>query len=802
MAKRINSITRLFTAAGRQEARTFLRARRYSFAISMTVTLVGLLIFVAMAGRSSSSEKNFLDSALVFADNVEARSLDARFTIRGPVPPTPEVVIVAIDQKTIDTLGWPFPRSNYGRMLNTLTRDGARVVGFDVAFPFPDRTSSNIFSTLEEEYQRIRGVAAKDAFWQRMQELRKESDSDGKFAQAIKEAGNVVLGHVFFTSRSEIAHMDPEQIAAYDEVLAFDAYPQVRPQPTDLKYEFRLDAPEVIAVEPNLRVFAEAAFKDGGICYGAFNFEADSDGTYRRAPLIFHYNDPTRPSVEEGFYPSLDVQIARMYLGAGPDDTKLLFNPNGPDVIELGTKRIVPDVSGKVLINFAGPMQTYPYVSFSDVANAETPEGMFRDKIVLVGATAVAIGDIRPTPFEKGFYPGVEIHANVLDNILHDNFLKRGFNEEMTDLLVLLFCGMVMGLLFVVTRPVVSAGLYIGALAAVLGFVYYNFAAEGRWLWLVLPVTTLSFNYLGIASYRVLFEEKEKRKVRGAFGQYVAPGFINQILKEPGRLQLGGEEAELTIMFSDIRGFTSISEKLTPTELTELLNEYLTAMTEIVFTTRGTLDKYIGDAVMAFWGRPFLDLHNHAELACRAALQMSDKLRELNRGWEERGRPPMKIGIGLNTGPVMVGNMGSARRFNYTVMGDHVNLGSRLEGLTKEYGTQIILSEFTHAQVKGRFVERELDLIRVKGKSKPVAIYQLLGPASEQERYQDLLTDFSQALTVYKQGNWDAAHQMFEAIAEKHPSDGPTQLFLERCRHFRREAPEGVWEGVYTMTTK
>ena len=802
MAKRINSITRLFTAAGRQEARTFLRARRYSFAISMTVTLVGLLIFVAMAGRSSSSEKNFLDSALVFLDNVEARSLDARFTIRGPVPPTPEVVIVAIDQKTIDTLGWPFPRSNYGRMLNTLTRDGARVVGFDVAFPFPDRTSSNIFSTLEEEYQRIRGVAAKDAFWQRMQELRKESDSDGKFAQAIKEAGNVVLGHVFFTSRSEIAHMDPEQIAAYDEVLAFDAYPQVRPQPTDLKYEFRLDAPEVIAVEPNLRVFAEAAFKDGGICYGAFNFEADSDGTYRRAPLIFHYNDPTRPSVEEGFYPSLDVQIARMYLGAGPDDTKLLFNPNGPDVIELGTKRIVPDVSGKVLINFAGPMQTYPYVSFSDVANAETPEGMFRDKIVLVGATAVAIGDIRPTPFEKGFYPGVEIHANVLDNILHDNFLKRGFNEEMTDLLVLLFCGMVMGLLFVVTRPVVSAGLYIGALAAVLGFVYYNFADQGRWLWLVLPVTTLSFNYLGIASYRVLFEEKEKRKVRGAFGQYVAPGFINQILKEPGRLQLGGEEAELTIMFSDIRGFTSISEKLTPTELTELLNEYLTAMTEIVFTTRGTLDKYIGDAVMAFWGRPFLDLHNHAELACRAALQMSDKLRELNRGWEERGRPPMKIGIGLNTGPVMVGNMGSARRFNYTVMGDHVNLGSRLEGLTKEYGTQIILSEFTHAQVKGRFVERELDLIRVKGKNKPVAIYQLLGPASEQERYQDLLTDFSQALTVYKQGNWDAAHQMFEAIAEKHPSDGPTQLFLERCRHFRREAPEGVWEGVYTMTTK
>jgi adenylate cyclase len=181
---------------------------------------------------------------------------------------------------------------------------------------------------------------------------------------------------------------------------------------------------------------------------------------------------------------------------------------------------------------------------------------------------------------------------------------------------------------------------------------------------------------------------------------------------------------------------------------------------------------------------------------------MSDKLRELNRGWEERGRPPMKIGIGLNTGPVMVGNMGSARRFNYTVMGDHVNLGSRLESLTKEYGAQIILSEFTHVQVKGRFVERELDLIRVKGKERPVAIYQLLGPASEQERYQDLLTDFGRALATYKEGNWSAALERFEALAEKYPSDGPTKLFLERCRHFRREAPEGVWEGVYTMTTK
>ncbi|OFV99844.1 MAG: hypothetical protein A3H28_08870 [Acidobacteria bacterium RIFCSPLOWO2_02_FULL_61_28] len=791
MDRRIQSITRLFTAAGRQEAVNFLRAHRSSLAISLTVTLAGLLTFILITYSRSGR------SALVFLDNVEARSLDARFQIRGPVQPAPEIVIVAIDQKTIDRLGWPFPRSHYGRMLQTLTRDKAKVVGFDIAFPFPDRSSASIFSTLEEEYRKNRGAAPNDPFWQRLQTLREQADSDGQFARAIREAGNVVLGHVFFTSPTEIKHMDPEQIKAYDEVLVFQAYPQVLKRSAEQRYRFFLDAPDVLAVEPNIRLFAEAARS-----YGSFNFEADSDGTYRQASLIFHYNDPKRPSIEENFYPSLDVQVARIYLGAGPDETKVWFNEVGLESIEMGSKAVTPDIAGKVLINYAGPVNTYPYYSFSDVADGVPPQDTFRDKIVLVGATAIGIGDIRPTPFTKGIYPGVEIHANVVDNLLHGKFLRRGSNEEMMDLALLLFCGLVMGLLFVVVRPVLSTVLYAAALLGVLSFVYYNFASAGRWLSLVLPAVTLSLNYLGVTSYRVLFEEKEKRKVRGAFSQYVAPGFINQLLKDPGRLKLGGEVAELTVMFSDIRSFTSISEKLSPTELTDLLNEYLTAMTEIVFQNRGTLDKYIGDAVMAFWGRPFLDLHNHAALACRAALEMSSQLRQMNQAWMEKGKPPLAIGIGLNTGPMMVGNMGSARRFNYTVMGDHVNLGSRLESLTKEYGGQIILSEFTKAQVEGQFVLRELDLIRVKGKQKPVAIYQLLGPASERDRYQDLLEGFQRGLAAYKEGRWAAAVEAFRRVADQHPADGPTKLFLERCRQFLEEAPVGAWDGVYTMAHK
>ena len=784
-------LLQLFTVSGWKELAGSLRPHRYSLGISLAVTLLGLVVFVSINFTRT------LRAAFVFVDNVELRSLDARFQFRGPVQPGPEIAIVAIDQKTIDRLGWPFARSNYARMLRTLSRDGARVVGFDVAFPFPDRSAASAaaFAQLEEEYKASRG--ASEAFLNRLKALREQSDSDAQFAQAIQEAGNVVLGHLFFTDRADTEHMDPEQIRAYDEILVFQAYPQVLKRPSNDRYRFYLDAPDVLAVEPNLKLFASAARS-----YGAFNFEADNDGTYRSAPVIFHYNDPNRPSMEENFYPSLDIQVARLYLGVQPQETIGWFNPAGLDVLELGPKKIYPDVSGKVLINFAGPTQTYHYYSFGDVADGLTPKDTFRDKIVLVGASAIGIGDIRPTPFSKQGYPGIEIHANVLDNLLHDNFLRRGFSEEITDLWLLLFCGFVMGILFVLLRPMVSSLLYAAALLGLLSFVYYQFSAHGRWLSLVLPATTLSLNYLGVTSYRVLFEEKEKRKVRGAFSQYVAPGFINQILKDPGRLKLGGEQVDLTVMFSDIRGFTSISEKLTPPELVELLNEYLTAMTEAVFQNRGTLDKYIGDAVMAFWGRPFLDLHDHATWACRAALEMSSQLQQLNSAWGNQGRPTLKIGIGINTGPMMVGNMGSQRRFNYTVMGDHVNLGSRVEGLNKEYGTQIILTEYTYEYVREQFVTRELDLIRVKGKKKPVAIYELLGPASEQSRYQELLGEFQQGLFAYKDGRWDAAGEIFQALASRHPSDGPTKVLLARCQHFLREAPQGTWDGVYTMTTK
>ncbi len=782
-----------FSAKGVADAISSLKSHWISGLISASVTLVALVIFACTNVIQS------LHSAFVFLDNVENRALDAEFQIRGPVRPDPNIVIVAIDQKTIDRLSWPFPRSHYARMLQTLKRDGARAVGFDVDFPLPNRyNAAKVISQVEDEYHQNHGSAAKDAFVERLNAMREEADTDAQFAKALQESGNVVLGHLFFSSSSEVQHMDPEQIKKYNEVLAYQAYPQTLKRPDPKPYHFYMLPPAAqAAVEPNLRIFADAAKS-----FGSFNIEAENDGTVRRASLIFRYTDPAVSTEGETFYPSLDIQLARLYLGAEPQDTILWFNRAGPELIELGRKKIHPDVYGKALINFAGTAQTYPYYSFADVADGVTPKGFFSGKVAIVGATAIGIGDMRPTPFAKQSYPGVEIHANVVDNILHESFLRRGFSEEITDLGVLLFCGIVMGLLFVLVRPRVFGVLGALAALALLSFIYYNFRANGRWLSLVLPFSTLLLNYVGVVSYRMLFEEKEKRKVRGAFSQYIAPGFISQILKDPGRLKLGGEQVELTVMFSDIRGFTSISEKLSPPALVELLNEYLTVMTDIVFQNRGTLDKYIGDAVMAFWGRPFLDQTDHAANACRAALKMIGSLQELNATWKSQGRPSLRIGVGINTGSMMVGNMGSLRRFNYTVMGDHVNLGSRVESLTKEYGTQIILTEYAHKHVEGQFVTRELDLIRVKGKQQPVAIYELLGLASEQARYEELLRDFAKGLRAYKSGEWGPACEVLSSLAAKYPADGPTQLLLKRSRKFLEEAPEGLWDGVYTMTTK
>jgi len=407
---------------------------------------------------------------------------------------------------------------------------------------------------------------------------------------------------------------------------------------------------------------------------------------------------------------------------------------------------------------------------------------------------------MRNTPF-SAVYPGVEIHATVIDNILRQNFLIHSGWIKFIDVCIIAFVGLIIG--FFLPRLKAMAGMAL-SVTLILAFILINtiiFIRYNVWMNMIYPLLTMLLCYLGITVYRYVTEEREKKKIRGAFQYYLTASVVNEILKDPSKLKLGGDKKNLSVMFSDIRGFTSISEKLSPEKLVQLLNEYLTAMTNIVFKYDGLLDKYIGDAIMAVFGAP-LDQPDHARRACLTAVEMMTELRRLQIKWKAEGWPLINIGIGINTGNMVVGNMGSEMRFDYTVMGDSVNLSSRLEGTNKEYGTNIIVSEFTHEVVKDEFFFRELDAVRVKGKKLPVRIFELLGEQKDKAQWQEFTESFEKGLELYRSGRWDEAIAKFKNVLEAKPGDFPAQLYIERCEALKENPPEGKWDGVFTMTRK
>jgi adenylate cyclase len=451
-----------------------------------------------------------------------------------------------------------------------------------------------------------------------------------------------------------------------------------------------------------------------------------------------------------------------------------------------------------MMINYQGPVGSYDYVSLGDVVNKHFPAGTFKDKIVLVGATATGIGDLRVTPYGGLDYPGVEIHANVIDNILNQKFLVRQADQVFVDFVVIFMFGIPVGMALALVPPKWLWAPLLLLLPFIFG-VYWAFTA-GWWLNFIMPAGTLIANSLFVSLNRVLFEEKEKRKVRGAFQQYLSPEVIRRLLENPDMVR--PRKVELSVMFSDIRGFTTISEQLDAQELATLLNGYLTDMTQIVFRNQGTLDKYIGDAVMAFWGAPFEET-GHAVKACRAALQMMQRVMELQQRWKSEGKPLLDIGLGINTGIASVGNMGSNLRYGYTAMGDAVNLASRLEGLNKEYGTHIIISEYAYAAARAPdFLFRELDVIRVKGKVQPVTIYELVAFRDGAKDLFELLELWSKARGCYKRRDWRQAQGHFEKILSRWQEDGPSKVFRQRCEEYLLDEPPSDWDGVYVMKHK
>jgi adenylate cyclase len=758
----------------------FIRTYRAGLLISGIVCLISLGLYVALYLAAHPHPM------LRFLADIELRTLDMRFQLRGPRPPGGEVVIVAIDQKSQDVLGrWPFSRSYFAEAVDVLREAHARVITFDVNFPQPDQNSAlQALRQVRKQYEATQGGAVQSGgFGASLKRLEAEADNDKKFAEALSRYENVVLGY-FFLPQKEVQAQNQALLSEFLNYLSFQAYPQV----VNPQYAAKFEGPKYAGLSPNLPSFARYAKN-----FGYYNVLPDADGVVRREPVMVEF--------QGSFYPALDIAAALAFTNRPLEEVRVFFNPNGLERIDFGPITIPTDPEGFVQIDYHGRAGTFPTYSLVDVVQRRLPPGAFRDRLVLIGPTATGIADMAVTPFQTEAFPGVEVHANFIDNLLEGRFIRRGLRENLIDMGFILLFSLGAGILLSVVPSVRATAILVLFLGFFLWVAHYLFATQRIWIAAFLPTATLTFNYAGIISYRFFFEERERKKVRSAFQQYVSPGVINQLLQRPELLRLGGEEKELTAMFCDIRGFTTISEGLSPAALVDLLNEYLSEMTEVIFRHWGTLDKYIGDAIMAFWGAPFPQ-PEHAERACRAGLEMLQALNRLQSRWEAQGRPRLDAGIGINTGPMLVGNMGSTRRFNFTVMGDNVNLASRLEGLNKTFGTRLIVSDATYQTVQQKMLARELDLIRVKGKTKPVKIYELLGFVEDGERVRPLVDRFHTALEAYRRRHWETAAGLFGELLRDYPEDGPTRAFLQRCSDLIEQPPDGEWDGVYVMKTK
>jgi len=689
-------------------------------------------------------------SIMDLVKGLELDTLDARFQYRGPIEvKDSDIIIVGIDDQSYDELPdrWPFPREYYARMISNLKRAGARMVVFDVQFTEPDS---------------------------------KSPQGDSILAAAVKRAGNVVLAGKVLEERSP-----------YIKETIKHVY-----KPIDILLET-------------------------GAEWGIVNEPNDPDGFTRRYLLFQPLGDKTY----------LPIGMKALKLIKGFSDTVTVHN----DVryFYYGDLKIPRRDGHTMLVNYCGPAKTFPtfpLCNILDDAEFELRKGdtdymeaffgasdlppefaallqnPFKDKIVLVGATIEEQKDTFYSPFYgyKGLKektPGVEYHANAIWTILNQKYIRT---------LEVWHIWLVMAAFALITMFSVHFLKPVGGLAAlVIQFglltvlAIWLFNQYGVWMEVTGPALASIFTFLGSGGYQFISEQKEKRMIKGMFSHYLAKSLVDELIANPDKLKLGGDKKELTVFFSDIENFTSISEGLPPEKLLDNLNEYLSAMTDIILEHDGMLDKYIGDAIVAVWGAPIVR-EEHAKLACKASLDMQKKLIELRSNWQSEGKPQFKARIGLNTGFMTIGNVGSHQRLSYTVIGDVVNLASRLEGINKQYGTYIIISQSTYDEVKDAFQVRELDLIRVKGKKEPVRIYELLAETGESlpEAKARLITHYGDGLNYYKDKSWQKALDKFSEGLKTDSGDSPSSLYIERCRHFLQNPPEQEWDGVWTFTTK
>lgn len=686
------------------------------------------------------------------------------------------IVIVDIDEKSLAEEGrWPWGRDRLALMLDRLFDDyGAAVIGFDVVFAERDE-SSGIKVLKELEKKELRQVPEYRAALAR---IAPQLDRDALFAKKL--AGRPVILGYYFTSNT-----DPSKIRTSGEL----------PDPQFGDAAFKgLDVPfeNFNGFGANLSELQLSAA--GG---GHFTPLLDRDGVVRRVPMLVRY--------DHGFYEALALTVARTYLKVPrvrpvfPKETAS-SDYRAIERLMLGNRAIPVDKNVAALVPYRGRAGSFRYVSAVDVLKNKLKVGELAGKIVLVGTTAPGLHDLRATPVANE-YPGVEVHANMIAGILDQNIKDRPAYVLAVELVLLALIGLVLGIALPLLNPIKASLLTLTTLTLT---VSGNLAAW-QYANLVLPLVSsilLILLIFGInMSHGFFVESRAKRQIAGLFGQYIPPELVEELNRHPELCSMEGESRELTVLFSDIRDFTSIAESMPPQELSKLINFHLTAMTEVIQKHRGTIDKYIGDAIMAFWGAPLSD-SEHAAHALEAALEMQTVLKDLTPLAHSLGWPPLRMGIGLNTGAMVVGNMGSQFRRAYTVMGDAVNLASRVESLTKDYGVEIIVGETVQAALPN-FAFRELDRVKVKGKDQPVSIYEPLGRADQVDAAQQReLALFSEVLKHYRAQRWNEALQILDDLLREHPDTKLYQLYLERIRYFSANPPPTDWDGVFSFKTK
>jgi adenylate cyclase len=753
-----------------------MRLLKSLFSINHVSLTLGTILLVAV----------LFFSGIPLLDLIELQTYDLRFLSRGQVQPSSAVVLALIDEQSLDTEGrWPWPRSKIAALVDRLSQDGARVIGFDIGFLEPDENSQ--LALIQQFGQQVDALAINHPqLTDFINKKKQHADNDLVLAKAITHASaDVVLGYFFHMSAADLDYrLAPEEIAQQLRRIQASKYPFIMYADPDMDLVPFLRA---YAPESNLDMLTEAADASG-----YFTLRSDQDGVVRWLPLMIQGG--------EDVFPPLAVSMVWHYLGKPQLTVKV--GRYGVDGIQMGQRFIPTNETGQLLINYLGPPKTFPHYSISDILNGKLPSGTFTDKIVLVGATATGTYDMRSTPFST-VYPGVEIHATVIDSILTQNFITRPNWSMILDLLAIITLGALIGIalsrMSALKSLVFAAGLFVWHIV----LARWLFVQYGVWFSLVYPLLALSATYTVLTVYDYVTEESERKKIRGAFGQYVSPVVIEAMLKDPGRLQLGGEEKVLTVLFSDLQGFTSASERYTPSQMIELLSEYYARMTEQIYAHDGMLKEYVGDELMAIFGAP-IEQPDHAERACAAALAMRDQRAALRAEWAKIGRPPLNARTGVNSGLMLVGNLGSKYRFAYGVLGDHVNLGSRLEGLNKQYGTEILIGENTAELVEKSFVLREVDMVQVVGRKQPVRIYELLATAGaslpiEQDK---AFSAYAAGLEAYRQQFWDEALGLFQESLTLWQQDGPSRIMAERCLVYQETPPPEEWDGVYEATKK